>query len=283
LCILLAALLWSLGGALTKLLREPTPLGLHEPELDPLLIATYRVLFAGLIFVPFLRRRDLTYSPWMIFTALSFALMNATYISAVATGSAASAILLQNSAPLWLYLVGVFALGEKTSLRGAISLLLGLTGIAIIVAGGWHDARLTPALLALASGVFYAGILTGLRLLRAHSALWVTTLNHLTGAVVLLPLVWHLPLPSGPQMFTLLLFGVIQLGLPYWFMARGLHVVSAQEAGTLILLEPLLNPLWAYLVSPGTESLTIHTFMGGAFVLAALLYRYWPSQPREAT
>jgi len=38
------------------------------------------------------------------------------------------------------------------------------------------------------------------------------------------------------------------MGLPYWLMARGLRTVSAQEAGTITLLEPLLNPLWAYLV-----------------------------------
>jgi drug/metabolite transporter (DMT)-like permease len=279
LCIVLAAVLWSLGGALTKILREPTPLGLHEPHLDYLLIATYRVLFAGLVFVPFLRPKDITFSLWMIFTALSFALMNATYISAVALGPAASAILLQNSAALWMYLVGVFCLGEKASLRTSIALFVGLGGIAIIVIGGWHDARVTPTALALASSVFFACIMIGLRLLRGHSSFWVTVLNHLTGALVLAPLVWHLPWPSWAQMGTLFVFGALQLGLPYWLMARGLSVISTQEAGMLTLVEPILNPLWAYLVSPGTETPSFHTLLGGAFVLTALLYRYWPTPP----
>lgn len=282
LCILLAAVLWSAGGALTKLLREPTSLGLHLPPLEPLLIAAYRVLFAGLVFVPFLRRSDITYSPWMVFTAISFALMNATYITAVAGGSAANAILLQNSAPLWLTVVGVVWLGEPASWRGFGALVLGMTGIAVIVVSGWSNAQLWPAVLALTSGGFYACILVGLRLLRDRSSFWVTTLNHLAGAVVLLPFVWWMPLPSAAQFVTLVLFGALQLGLPYYLTARGLRAISAQEAGTLILLEPLLNPVWAYLVSPETETPTYATLVGGAFILGALLWRYWPTRATPA-
>jgi drug/metabolite transporter (DMT)-like permease len=66
------------------------------------------------------------------------------------------------------------------------------------------------------------------------------------------------------------------MSLPYWLVARGLRRVSPQEAGTLTLIEPLLNPVWAYLVSPRTESPNGYTLAGGAFILGALLWRYWP-------
>ncbi len=283
LCIVAAALLWSLGGALTKLLREPTPLGLHLPPLDPLLIAAYRVFFAGLVLLPLLRPRDLTFNPWMIFTVLSFALMNATYITAAALGSAASAVLLQYSAPLWMYLIATCFLGEKATPRGTLTLAIGMTGIAILIAGGWQDEKVAVVLLALTSGVFFAFILIGLRLLRGESSAWVTVLNLFGGTLALVPLVWHLPLPSWPQVATLVFFGAVQLGIPYLLMARGLRVVGAQEASTLTLLEPLLNPVWAFLASPGTETPTIHTLLGGGCVLAALLYRYWPTRPEEAS
>jgi drug/metabolite transporter (DMT)-like permease len=69
------------------------------------------------------------------------------------------------------------------------------------------------------------------------------------------------------------------MSLPYWLVARGLQTVSPQEAGTLTLLEPLLNPLWAYLVSPATEGLNRYTLIGGACILGALAYRYWPFGP----
>ena len=66
------------------------------------------------------------------------------------------------------------------------------------------------------------------------------------------------------------------MGLPYWLVARGLRSVSPQEAGTITLLEPLLNPLWAYLAA--SELPSRFTLIGGAFILGALLWRYWPGQ-----
>jgi DME family drug/metabolite transporter len=52
--------------------------------------------------------------------------------------------------------------------------------------------------------------------------------------------------------------------------------VSPQEAGVITLLEPLLNPLWAYLVAPETEAPTMYTLLGGVCILGALAWRYWP-------
>jgi DME family drug/metabolite transporter len=72
----------------------------------------------------------------------------------------------------------------------------------------------------------------------------------------------------------------VQMGLPYWLVARGLRSVSPQEAGAITLLEPLLNPLWAYLVSPETEGLKLPTLLGGALILGGLAWRYWPRRPR---
>jgi drug/metabolite transporter (DMT)-like permease len=66
------------------------------------------------------------------------------------------------------------------------------------------------------------------------------------------------------------------MGLPYWLFARGLRSVSPQEAGAITLLEPMLNPLWAYLISPETDTPAETTWLGGALILGALAYRYLP-------
>jgi len=55
-----------------------------------------------------------------------------------------------------------------------------------------------------------------------------------------------------------------------------LRGISAQEAGTLTLLEPILNTLWAYLISPDQQRPTVYTLVGGALILGALLFRYLP-------
>lgn len=84
LCILAAAVLWSLSGFFTRLLQKPSALDLNEPELSPLQIAFFRALFAGLSLAPLLRRRDIRFRPLMPVMVGLFAAMNALFISAIA-------------------------------------------------------------------------------------------------------------------------------------------------------------------------------------------------------
>lgn len=275
-CIVLAAVLWSTSGGLTKILTQDTVLGLNTPQLDPIQIAFFRVLFAGLVLLPGLRWREISFRPLMLLMVGCFALMNVSYIWAQAVGTAANAVFLQYTAPMWLYLASITWLGEPVDRRSTATLVLGLLGISVILWGGRQEAQLTTSLLALFSGITFAGVLLGLRLLRSASSPWLTVLNHLGGALALAPFLWYLApsLPSLPQLLVLLLFGAVQLGLPYWLMAAGLRVVSPQEAGALTLLEPLLNPVWAYLASG--ERVPPFTLAGGAFILGGLLWRYWP-------
>jgi drug/metabolite transporter (DMT)-like permease len=242
--------------------------------MEPLQIAFYRVLFAGLVLLPMLRRRDLSFRPLMLGMAGCFALMNATFVSALALGTAANAILLQYTAPMWMYLASVWWLGEPPDRRSFAALLIGILGIGIIVWGGRQEAQLGVIAIALTSGVAYAGVIVFLRVLRDASPRWLTVLNHLASALMLLPWVWHLSLPTTGQFCVLIAYGAVQMALPYWLMARSLKAVSPQEAGTISLLEPLLNPLWAYLISG--EQPSLYTVWGGTFILGALAWRYWP-------
>ncbi len=274
LCVVLAALMWSTSGAFTKVLTLPTSLRLDSPAIAPLQIACFRVLFAGLVLLPILRRRDLSFRPTMLLMVTCFAVMNATFVSALALGTAANAIVLQYTAPMWMYLACVWLLGEPADLRSLAALAIGLVGIGVIVAGGWHEGQLGIIGIALVSGLAYAGVMVSLRVLRNASPRWLTVLNHLSSAVVLVPFIWALPAPTPGQFAVLFVYGAVQMAIPYWLVARGLRSVSPQEAGTITLLEPLLNPLWAYLVSG--EQPSRFTLIGGAFILGALAWRYWP-------
>jgi drug/metabolite transporter (DMT)-like permease len=282
LCVALAALLWSTSGAFTKLLTEDTPQGLNRPGVLPLQIAFCRSVFAGLVLLPLVRRRDLSWRWAMLAMVACFAAMNALFVSALALGPAADAILLQYTAPLWMYLASIWLLGEPADRRGSVALGLGLAGVLVLVGGGWRESHLDVAAIALGSGLAYAGVMVYLRLLRGASSLWLTVLNFLASAVVLVPFVWAQPRPTPAQLAVLFLYGGVQMALPYWLVARGLRSVSPQEAGTIVLLEPLLNPLWAYLVSPRTETPSAFAWVGGAFILGALAWRYAPRRRRPA-
>jgi drug/metabolite transporter (DMT)-like permease len=277
LCIVAAAVLWSLSGAFKSVLTHPTALGLDSPPIHPAQIAFYRVLFAGLVLLPLIRRIDISFRPQMIGMVLSFAAMNALFVRALTLGTAANAIFLQYTAPLWVYLAGIWWLGERPDRRSTVAVAAGMLGVAVILSGSWGSERLDVVGYALGAGMAYAGVLLFLRILRGESSRWLTVLNHLGSALVLLPDAMRFDLPTWGQLGWLFLFGAIQMGLPYWLMARGLRSVSPSEAGTLSLLEPILNPLWAYLVSPTEELPATTTWIGGALILSGLAYRYWPT------
>ena len=274
LCIVVASVLWSLNGFFVPVLTKDTLLGLNNPAVTAQHIAFYRVLFAGIVLVPGLRRAEITFRLPMLLSAGAFAIMNLVFVFAMTEGVIASAMFLQYTAPVWLYLVCVYGLGEPADRRGLVSVMIALVGIFAIVAGGWHDNGLRVMALGLASGITYAGVLLGIRLLRSESSRWITVVNLMTAAAFSLPLLFFVPNPSWAQLATLVVFGGLQLGLPYLLMARGLRSVDAREAGTLTLIEPILSPIWAFLVADQRPQTT--TWIGGAFILAALLYRYAP-------
>jgi drug/metabolite transporter (DMT)-like permease len=274
LLIALAALLWSTSGAFNKILTKQTFLGLEMPEIQPLQIAFGRVLFAGMVLLPTVRRRDVSFRPMMVAMAVSFAIMNGTFIWAMSVGTAANAIVLQYTAPMWMYMASVCWLGEAADRRNLAALALGLVGIGVIFAGGWQGGQLEVVIIALISGLGFAAVMIFLRVLRDASSRWLTVVNHVFGGLALLPLIATLPLPSPAQIAFLFVYGAVQMGIPYWLVARGLRSVSPQEAGTITLLEPILNPLWAFLVVAEVPSK--FELVGGGFILGALAWRYWP-------
>ena len=276
------------SGAFTKLLTQDTGFGLDRPaagdQLDPLQIAFGRACFAGLSLLPLLRRGDVSFRPAMIGTAVCFAAMNALYVTAMAVGSAANAVFLQYTAPMWLALAGVFWLKEPADRRTLTAVAVSMVGVAVIVVGGWgHNDQLIAAGIAVGSGIAYAAVLVGLRVLRGSSSRWLTIFNHLFAAAALAPallLCWKAT-PSWPQVVTLFLYGSLQMGLPYWLVARGLRRRqlaggrNADAAGTAV--QPAVGvPRF----SEDAKRRSVATLIGGACILAALAWRYWPTARR---
>jgi drug/metabolite transporter (DMT)-like permease len=302
-CLVLAAILWSLGSVLMRLLQRDLGLGLHTPHLSSLQIAFYRGLFGGLFMLALVRRGQFTFRPRMVGMVVLFGVMSGLYLSALGYGAAANAIFLQNTAPVWVFLFAVYFLKESGDRRGWQSVLLAAAGAVVIVAGGWpshlppHEQREEIAVLfmGLGSGVVYAGVVLFLRVLRGHSAVWLVALNLLGSAAVLglyvlaTDLVSDQPVgfvnwvtaPSGAQFAVLVLGGVLQMGVPYWLFTRGLQAVSPQEAAIITLIEPLLNPVWAFLLTPSTDTPTSTMFLGGGLILLALVWKYLPWKRAE--
>ncbi len=269
-CVLAAAVLWSTGGAISKAL-----------ELDPLTIAFYRGLFAGLALVPFVPRGERTFRLALWPLGVAFGVMVGCFLGAVKITTSANAILLQCTSALWVVPLSALLLHERPDRRARVSIAMAVLGIVAIV--GWgYDGRPREwqgIALGLGSGVLSAGIGVGLRRLRGLDPMWLSAALNLVGTAALGLWAWAsgqgLGSPSGPQWLVLVAFGVFQMAIPYTLYARGLREISAAEASLIALVEPILNPIWVVLFVH--ERPAGPTLIGGLFLLAGLVYRYWPA------
>jgi drug/metabolite transporter (DMT)-like permease len=281
-----------------RLLQRDLGLDLHHPPLSALQIAFYRGLFGGLFMLVLVRRGQFTFRPLMLPMVITFTVMSGLYLSALGMGAAANAIFLQNTAPVWVFVLSVVILRESGDRRGWQSVFLGAAGAIVIVAGGWpanasaeqERKEILVLLMGVGSGIVYAGVVLFLRVLRDHSAVWLVALNLLCtaltlGLYVLLTegldgfISWILA-PSVKQFAVLAAAGILQMGIPYWLFSRSLRIVSTQEAAIITLIEPLLNPVWAYLLTPETDTPTRSMLVGGSLILMALLWKYLPTAQR---
>jgi drug/metabolite transporter (DMT)-like permease len=205
-------------------------------------------------------------------TAL-FAAMNYSYLTAMAQGSAANAIWMQCTSPVWVLLIGVFVFGEQAVWRDWLLVAFAAAGVAVILYYEARNAAAGAVVWGLASGVFYAGVVLSLRQLRALESAWLVALNHLVTAVALSPFAWAAgPRPAGIQWPLLAGFGMFQMGLPYVLFARSLRRIPGHEATSIGLLEPLLVPLWVYLAWGDLPAWW--TMAGGGCILLGLAVRY---------
>jgi drug/metabolite transporter (DMT)-like permease len=290
LLLVVAAVLWSTSSIFIRVLQKPTAFQLQDPGLSPLQIAFFRSVFAGLAVLAFVKRSRYRFNTTMLGMLVAFGIMTTLYLSALGLGSAANAILLQNTAPVWVYFLGVLLLGQASDSRTRNVVLLAAVGALVIVFGNWprhlppqeQSIQIQILLMAAGSGFFYAIVVLLLSHLKEQSSLWLATLNLLGGSAIIAvfgyfeaPDFLHwLCQPTWQQLLFIAVYGIVQLAVPYVLFARSLKTVTPQEAGIITLIEPLLNPVWAYLLWPETETPTGWTLFGGAILLLALLLRY---------
>ena len=266
LLLLGAALLWSTAGAAMK-----------QCQLSGGQIACGRSLIAGLflfVAVPEARRRP---TGPVLLTALAYAVTVGLFAISNKLTTAANAIFLQSTAPLWVLLLSGKLLAEPPTRAELFAVPIYGVGLSLFFLDELSPGQITGNLVALAAGVAFATCIVGLRRMAsaptpgaAGSSSALVLGNWLT-ALVALPFWFRGPVARPVDLLILLYLGVFQLGLAYLCFARGVARTRALEASLLVLLEPVLNPVWTFLIAgerPGPWALA-----GGSIVLLATLWR----------
>lgn len=267
LSVLAAALFWSSSGLFAK---APLFDDWSDSTRGPLL-AFWRALFAGLVLLPFVRRPR--WKPALVPLGVCFTGMNVTYLTAMTLTTAANAIWLQSLCPWWVFLFAVFVLRQPVIRRDLVPLCFGLVGVGMILLFEMHGQAKLGVTCGVLSGVFFAGVVVLMQQLRHENRSWLIVLNHLIAAAFLLPWVIHLNVwPSPTQLVILAAFGTFQMAIPYLLLTRALRSISSQEAVAIGLVEPVLLPLWVFLV--WGEVPAWWTIAGASLILVGLLLRY---------
>ena len=257
-------MLWSLAGVFIKFL-----------PIHPLAIVFYRSFFAALVFTPFLKRKDFRCDGTILISALSYTAAISAFVSANKLTSAANAIVLQYTAPIFVFLFSWWVMREKIARANSIALAVAMVGIGIISFDSAGEPEMAGVALALLSGVLFAGYMINLQHTHTIAPIYLTWINNFVCAFLV---VWavhtHLAVTAA-QAILLAVMGAVQLGAPYYLFSKGLRSVSLQEASLIALIEPVLNPLWVALIVGELPSKA--TVGGGAMILFGLGVRYvWP-------
>jgi drug/metabolite transporter, DME family len=238
--LVISAVLWSMSGAFVKSL----------PEVHWLALAGVRSAFGCLVFIGGIRARRPPLPKLALAVGLYLFVVGAL-MGAMQLGTAAQGIWLQYIAPavvaLWMWRV------QKQRLRRTEVLAVALTVVALvlIVAGGRGTAHWQSVGLGIISGFAFGAFVLVLKNMGDVPPSSIFLWTNLGTAAILLPLLTplHIAFPTAPRDLTLIaVMGAGQLCLPYWFFKRGLVHTRAVEASLIALLEPILNPVWVFLL-----------------------------------
>jgi len=269
LTIAFCALLWSTGGLLIKWIN-----------MSPIAIAGARSGIAGLVMFLYLihnstkknRKASSTlFTPTnnhQLIGAVVYAVMIISYVAANKMTTAANAILLQFTAPIWVALFSGWFLKEKVSRKDWIAVVITMMGILLFFKDNLEVGRILGSSLAVLSGICLAGVVILLKLDTSDSPVQMTFLGNMITFIICLPSLF-LSNPNTLDLIYLIILGVFQLGISYILYNHAVKHVSAVEAILITIIEPLLNPIWVFLFTG--ESPGLFATLGGVIVLLTVL------------
>jgi DME family drug/metabolite transporter len=278
--VLAAALLFSTGGAAIK-----------AASLSSWQVAGFRSAVAFLFVLAVLPESRQRWSGRTLAVGFAYAVTMVLFVAANKLTTAANTIFLQYTSPLYLVIAGPLLLNEPVRPRdlGYLCVLGASLALFFVDAPAESASAPNPALgngLALLSGVFWAATALGLRWMArpgsggAPVATSVACGNALA-FLLCLPAAMPVRTYSSADAAIIVYLGVFQIAGAYYFLTRGLRVVPVLESSLLLLLEPVLNPLWTWLVhgeQPGPWSLA-----GGALILIATTVKTRSDSPADVT
>jgi drug/metabolite transporter, DME family len=261
--VLAAAILFSTGGAAIKTVM-----------LSGLQVASIRSGIAAAALLFWLRGR-VARSPKVVAVGLIYSATLVLFVMSTKLTTAANAIFLQSAAPLYIAVLAPLLLDERFRARDLVLLGAAGAGLVLCVSGGSPTTTTAPDpatgnLLGVLCSLSWALTLLGLRWVELNqrgSSMSAVVMGNVMAFLIGVPLLIPTPTVSAMDVAGLLYLGIVQIALAYVLLTGAVGRLPTLHVSLLLLIEPVLNPLWTWIVrgeNPGAATLA-----GGALIITA--------------
>ena len=255
-----AALLWSSGGLFIKLI-----------SLSAMHLSFFRCLIAAITFVLIFRKRVLLINKLSIINSLFYAVVLITFVIATKTTTAANAIFLQATAPIYVLIFEPLFNKTRYERINIITVGVCILGMILFFVGKLEPGHLEGNFIALLSGITFAALFLGMKQndqqYQQSSIFW----GNILVALVCIPFLLSMGAISISDLWMVTFLGVFQIAFAYAFFASGLKRILAVEASIISMVEPVFNPVWVFLGYGEVPTLT--AIIGGLIILGAIIVR----------
>ena len=266
--LIIAALMWSLGGLFIKLVN-----------LNPMAITGIRSLGAAVVLLIYIKKPKLYWNRYFFTGVLAYSMMVILYVISIRLTTAANAIFLEFTAPLYVVAFSYFLLNERINRFDIFAMVIIFLGMGLFFMDELSFYGFWGNILALLAGVCLA-LVTVLIRKEKESAFEIVFFGNALTTIICLPfMIQGFSSTTQVDWFIIFGLGIFQLGIPYLLYTTALKYVSALDAILVGMLEPVFNPIWVYIFVG--EAMGEWALIGAALVIIGTLGRVIIKQKLE--
>lgn len=257
LLIVCTAILWSFAGLLIKLIPW-----------DAMTIIGLRAVFSAIVMAAYMRKPRITFSFPVIMGALALSGTTVLFVYANKLTTAANAIVLQYTAPIFVLIISIVFFKKRARAMDILAVIVVFIGMALFFFDQLRADAMLGNILACLSGITFAGVFLMNKAPGARPEESVL-LGHIINAVIGLPFAISNVTFDPAAWGAIALLGIFQLGLAYVLFTIGIKLTQPISASLICTLEPLLNPVWVFLLQG--EAPGLWALVGGVVVIATVV------------
>jgi drug/metabolite transporter (DMT)-like permease len=258
--VFLTAILWSSGGLFIKLI-----------SLDSMELSFFRCAIAAVVFALMFRKRVLKLNPLALLNSFAYAAVLILFVIATKTTTAANAIFLQSTAPIYVLIFEPLLTKTKWERINIITIVVCFLGMILFFMGDLTPGDIKGNIAALLAGVAFAAFFLGMKKNEPQYGESSIFYGNVIVALICIPFITDMNSISVQDFAMVSFLGVFQIAFAYALFSYGLKRIIAVEASIISMFEPVLNPIWVFIGYGEVPS--FYAIIGGIIIMTAITVR----------